>query len=46
MKGHTDSVQDIAFDHTGKWLGECRIDRQLRRLCDLCQLLVTNTLDI
>ena len=22
LKGHTDSVQDIAFDHTGKWLGE------------------------
>ena len=21
MKGHTDSVQDIAFDHTGKILG-------------------------
>lgn len=22
LKGHTDSVQDISFDHTGKWLGE------------------------
>ena len=22
LKGHTDSVQDVAFDHTGKWLGE------------------------
>jgi platelet-activating factor acetylhydrolase IB subunit alpha len=21
LKGHTDSVQDIAFDHTGKLLG-------------------------
>ena len=21
MKGHTDAVQDIAFDHTGKLLG-------------------------
>ena len=21
LKGHTDSVQDVAFDHTGKWLG-------------------------
>ena len=21
MKGHTDSVQDLAFDHTGKLLG-------------------------
>ena len=24
LKGHTDSVQDIAFDHTGKWLGKYR----------------------
>lgn len=22
IKGHTDSVQDIAFDHTGQFLGE------------------------
>ena len=22
MKGHTDAVQDLAFDHTGKLLGE------------------------
>ena len=22
LKGHTDSVQDISFDHTGKWLGK------------------------
>lgn len=22
LKGHTDAVQDIAFDHTGKLLGE------------------------
>jgi WD40 repeat protein len=22
LKGHTDAVQDVAFDHTGKWLGE------------------------
>ena len=22
MKGHTDAVQDLAFDHTGKILGE------------------------
>ena len=22
LKGHTDSVQDLAFDHTGKLLGE------------------------
>lgn len=22
LKGHTDSVQDIAFDHTGKFLGK------------------------
>lgn len=23
LKGHTDSVQDIAFDHHGKLLGKC-----------------------
>lgn len=22
LKGHTAPVQDIAFDHTGKWLGK------------------------
>lgn len=22
LKGHTDSVQDVAFDNTGKWLGK------------------------
>ena len=22
LKGHTDTVQDVAFDHTGKFLGE------------------------
>ena len=22
LKGHTDSVQDIAFDHTGNFLGQ------------------------
>ena len=22
LKGHTDSVQDIAFDHTGSFLGQ------------------------
>lgn len=22
LKGHTDTVQDIAFDHTGKFLGK------------------------
>lgn len=22
LKGHTDAVQDVAFDHTGKYLGE------------------------
>lgn len=21
LKGHTDAVQDVAFDHTGKYLG-------------------------
>jgi len=23
LKGHTDSVQDVSFDQSGKWLGEC-----------------------
>jgi platelet-activating factor acetylhydrolase IB subunit alpha len=22
LKGHTDSVQDVAFDHAGRWLGK------------------------
>ena len=22
LKGHTDAVQDLSFDHTGKFLGE------------------------
>ena len=22
LKGHTDSVQDMSFDQSGKWLGE------------------------
>lgn len=25
IKGHTDSVQDVAFDHTGKVLGELHL---------------------
>ena len=24
LKGHTDSIQDIAFDHNGKFLGKCK----------------------
>ena len=24
LKGHTDIVQDLAFDHTGKFLGICQ----------------------
>lgn len=23
LKGHTDSVQDVSFDQSGKWLGKC-----------------------
>ena len=26
LKGHTDSVQDIAFDHHGKLLGKCKLE--------------------
>ena len=25
LKGHTDSIQDIAFDHSGKFLGRSRL---------------------
>jgi len=25
LKGHTDSVQDVSFDQSGKWLGSCLI---------------------
>lgn len=27
LKGHTDSVQDVAFDHSGKWLGKSKAAR-------------------
>ena len=36
LKGHTDSVQDIAFDHTGKWLGMCFVSAPLPP-SDKCQ---------
>ena len=31
LKGHTDAVQDIAFDHTGKLLGERERERERER---------------
>ncbi|GFU80709.1 lissencephaly-1 homolog [Trichonephila clavipes] len=30
LKGHTDSVQDIAFDHSGKWLVSCSADMTVK----------------
>lgn len=27
LKGHTDAVQDLSFDHTGKILGEMLLNR-------------------
>ncbi|XP_035229266.1 lissencephaly-1 homolog [Stegodyphus dumicola] len=30
LKGHTDSVQDIGFDHTGKWLVSCSADMTVK----------------
>ena len=30
LKGHTDSVQDICFDHTGKWLVSCSADMTVK----------------
>ena len=36
LKGHTDSVQDLAFDHTGKWLGKLKSTRFL--FC--CKMLI------
>ncbi|KAG1673903.1 Lissencephaly-1 [Nymphon striatum] len=30
LKGHTDSVQDIAFDHNGKWLVSCSADMNIK----------------
>ena len=28
LKGHTDAVQDLSFDHTGKVLGKIWLDRK------------------
>lgn len=30
LKGHTDAVQDLAFDHTGKILASCSADLTIR----------------
>ena len=30
LKGHTDAVQDLAFDHTGKFLASCSADLTIR----------------
>ena len=30
LKGHTDSVQDISFDHTGKLLASCSADMTIK----------------
>jgi len=29
LKGHTDSVQDVSFDQSGKWLGGCVLSNHL-----------------
>lgn len=34
LKGHTAPVQDLAFDHTGKWLGKRRKKSMKRRETD------------
>jgi len=48
MKGHTDSVQDVAFDHTGHFLGNTKCiyiqsnlfikATQFKGNCKLCPL--------
>lgn len=30
LKGHTDSVQDVAFDSQGKWLVSCSADMSIK----------------
>ena len=30
LKGHTDSVQDISFDHSGKLLASCSADMTIK----------------
>lgn len=30
LKGHTDAVQDVAFDPTGKYLASCSADMQVK----------------
>ena len=38
LKGHTDIVQDLAFDHTGKFLGICQqITLVLNVTADQCR---------
>jgi WD40 repeat protein len=35
LKGHTDTVQDVAFDPTGKFLGESVIRSFIHRFCSI-----------
>lgn len=30
LKGHTDAVQDLSFDHTGKILASCSADMSIK----------------
>lgn len=39
MKGHTDAVQDITFDHTGKLLGLCWLSECLLYHCPVHSVL-------
>ena len=34
LKGHTDSVQDVSFDQSGKWLGKCTTTADLVWVCE------------
>lgn len=46
LKGHTDTVQDVAFDHTGKFLGEksrhCKVNikRPKKNICFIVMKLI------
>jgi len=44
LKGHTDSVQDVSFDQSGKWLGKCSTTVVVVVVVGLCMCSLITTL--